>query len=1305
MRPADAPIPTPPNATGPFAGACARFEADWGAGLRPLLEDFLAGVGGPERPALLRQLLALELQQRTRRGEAPAAEEYRRRLPEYAAVIVEAFAPLTVGLDTPMTPGPLAPAEGFILGRAGRYEVQTEIARGGMGAVWLARDPELKRPLAIKVLRPEYRGRPELERRFREEAQITGQLQHPGIPPVHEVGTLSDGRPFLAMKLIKGRTLAELLQLRPSPAADLPRFLGIFEQVCQTLAYAHSKGVLHRDLKPSNVMVGAFGEVQVMDWGLAKVLGSRGGEATETDAEVSAIATERTGEPGQSSQAGAVLGTPAYMAPEQARGEVEQLDERCDVFGLGGVLCAILTGRPPFRGQADQVRWRAAAGDLGDTLARLDASGADVEVVRLARACLAPDREGRPRDAGAVAHAVGAYLAGVQERLRAAERQRAVAEARAVEERKRRRLAVVLAGAVLLLVLAGGGVAWLFEHQRVAAQARQDAAGQKTLRALEQAGIMLEKGWKEFNLDRLKEAKAEGYRAEEAALTGGAANEVQQQVAAFLKKARERIARAEKNRLLMDSLLDFWILGETRVQVNVGTDPRSWLVGPSADEQYAAAFQRWGLDMDRTAEANVIARLREEPEPVVQEILAGLDSWWLERRLSKRPRAEWQRLARIAQALDDSAMRRQLRELWTSQALPRQVTIVTEMTRASFPWTGLCELERGELWRWMLQLRSQVDPAREPVLSVVLLAKACVTSGDAAGARELLHRAVVARPNQAVLYDALGRVLALQKPPRLGEAIECYKAARALRPPLGIALSGSLFRAGRMAEAEAILRELLHQQPTNPSLYSYLGYLLHGQNKLDAAVAAYREALRLKLDFLLVRYNLGHALEAQGKLPEAVAAFKEALRRKPDFPDAQAALGNVLYTQRKIPEAVAAFKEALRLKPDFSLVRCNLGHALQVQGKLPEAEVVYREALRLKPDYPEAHGGLGNILYAQRKLPEAVAAYKEALRLKPDLFESHYNLGIALQEQGKPVEAVVAYREALRLKPDFQLAHTHLGSALAAQGKLPEAVAAFREALRLKPDYPAAHANLGSALAAQGKLPEAVAAFREALRLMPDFAQAHYNLGIALAQQGEFRKALAELRRGHELGSRDPRWRHPSAQWLRRCERLIELDEQLPGFLEGKRTPASAHERIELAEVCALKGLYWPAARLAEEAFAARPNLLVAHRYHAACYAALAGCGRGKDKTRPDAKESARLRRQALAWLRAYLDVWAIHVDTGQPQARATLARMLTQWERNSHLAVVRDTDALKLLPEDEREAWRKLWAAVAALRERAGGK
>ncbi|MFO0957308.1 MAG: serine/threonine-protein kinase [Isosphaeraceae bacterium] len=224
------------------------------------------------------------------------------------------------------------------------------------------RDVDLGRDLAIKVLLEKYADRPDVARRFVEEG-ADRRPQHPGVVPIYDIGWFGD-RPFFTMKLVKGQTLAAILGERADPADDLPRLLGIALQVAQAMAYAHAKGVIHRDLKPANIMVGAFGEVQVMDWGLAKVLAEggvadeeRSSRAHQTPDDVTTIRTARStgsaGSFGTDTEAGSILGTPAYMPPEQAVGDIALLDRRADVFGLGAILCEILTAsRPTWGGRA-----------------------------------------------------------------------------------------------------------------------------------------------------------------------------------------------------------------------------------------------------------------------------------------------------------------------------------------------------------------------------------------------------------------------------------------------------------------------------------------------------------------------------------------------------------------------------------------------------------------------------------------------------------------------------------------------------------------------------------------------------------------------------------------------------------------------------------------------------------------------------------------------------------------------------------------------------------------------------------------
>ena len=210
---------------------------------------------------------------------------------------------------------------------AGRYRLGKEIARGGMGKVNWATDELFNREVAVKFLLASPKHAPDLAKRFRNEAQVTARLQHPGVPPVHDLGADDNGRPFLVMKLIQGHTLQKHLFDRKSPAEELPRWVHVFEQIARTVGFAHSKNIIHRDLKPLNIMLGVFGEVQVMDWGLAKELGTPELEQPQ-------------GGPDALTGPGQVLGTLQYMPPEQARGEIENVDARADVFSLGGSIVA-----------------------------------------------------------------------------------------------------------------------------------------------------------------------------------------------------------------------------------------------------------------------------------------------------------------------------------------------------------------------------------------------------------------------------------------------------------------------------------------------------------------------------------------------------------------------------------------------------------------------------------------------------------------------------------------------------------------------------------------------------------------------------------------------------------------------------------------------------------------------------------------------------------------------------------------------------------------------------------------------------
>ncbi|WP_159452299.1 serine/threonine-protein kinase [Singulisphaera sp. GP187] len=806
-------------------------------------------------------------------------------------------------------------------GQPARYQLIGELARGGMGVIFQGRDLELGRDLAVKVIREEHRDHPEMVRRFVEEAQIGGQLQHPGIVPVHELGRLPDGRLFIAMKLVRGRTLAALLATRRGPDEDRIRFLSVFEQVCQTMAYAHARGVIHRDLKPSNIMVGSFGEVQVMDWGLAKVL-DQGGVADEEKAILAggddpAVWTLRSGSAAMESRPGSVLGTPSYMAPEQARGSLDTLDERADVFALGSILCEILTGRPAFADEAGaELYRRAERADLSDAMARLDACDADPELTALARSCLAAAAKHRPRDAGVVVAELTAYLRGVEGRLREAELAQARAEAQAAGERRRRLLTLALAASMVGTLLFGvTGWGWMDrERRRREGNLRAAVDG-----ALAEASKKRESA-RASGGDPIPWVEAiEAARRAESVLGDNPGKGLRARVHAYLAelvRERDAAADAEKDRRIVERLAA--VLNDLGVHND----------DAKADADFASAFRAYGVDLDRSDPASAVKVLAASP--AAADLASALDQWaFLRRGQVLRNPAGARRLIAAARAADPDPWRNGLRD-------------TLERTNGG-PAQRLETLER---------LAAIADIDRLPVASVTRLATSLAFLGRRDQSISLLRRAQASHRDDFWVNADLGRDLMFSGRP--DEAVRFFAVAASVRPKSGIALDGlgkSLLLSGQPTEAADVFRELNRLRPEDALAHVALGSARLALGEPHEAAAQFGEAKRIKPDDWMVRDQIAITYSDRGDWLAAIQEQREAVRKFPRFAVAHKALAHALQSAGRLDEAVAEFREAVRLDPRLSSANLFLGRALIETGD-------YREALavlaRVDPGPPPA---------------------------------------------------------------------------------------------------------------------------------------------------------------------------------------------------------------------------------------------------------------------------------------------------------------------------------------------------------------
>jgi serine/threonine-protein kinase len=845
------------------------------------------------------------------------------------------------------------------------------------------------------------------------------------------------------MKLIEGRTLDALVAARPDPAAERGRFVAVFEAVCQAVAYAHSRGVIHRDLKPANVMVGAFGEVQVMDWGLAKDLAAA---RTVADDPAEVCLGER--DSGQLTQAGTVLGTPAYVPPEQAVGAVGAIDARSDVFGLGAVLAVILTGRPPF--DAGSALEDAARGDLRECFARLDACAAEPGLVALAKRCLNPTPADRPRDAGEVAAEVARLRAEADERARRADAERARAEAETREQFRRRKLQAALGlSFTALVVLAGAGL-WWHQEQRRAFEADRLARRAEAERELELAvgaatsryDVAREAG---NNFALWAEARAAARHAEALAGRGGADDEVRQRVSDLLAA----IEQAEKNRRLVAALLE--------IQASMGDEilPNTDQNFPAADARYARAFRDYGTDLFALPPERGADLLLALGKEVRVQLAAALDDWaYVRFVLAGGTMRDSPHLFEVTRRMDPDPLRNRIRRAAAAQDPEAFAALARE-----------------------------VDPATQPIQTVNLVAVYVYWmdrrsgSGHAA-ALAFLRKAHPHHPdafqichNLAFFSNAISRH---------AEAATYSAAAVAIRPRSAVAWH-SHFRAlagsGRPAEAEAAYRRLIALAPRHAAIRVDAGQTWLWARQPDRALACYQEALRLDPKSARSHCGVGAVLDRKGDLAGAAACFREAIRCDPGYAVAYVDLSDVLRRARDLEGAEEVVRQAVRLAPSYSHAHNNLGLTLEHKGDLDGAAAAFEDAVRSQPKMNHHRGSLARVARlrtALARLPELPARPAETCELasvcaRP--FLRQYTEAVRLYEKAFAAEPKLAAEPAHRYN-----AACYAIRAASGEGVDPPADQAGRAALRQK-----TLAWLGAELAfRKGQAGSTVAAQREA---------------------------------------------------------------------------------------------------------------------------------------------------------------------------------------------------------------------------------